>query len=81
MAKVNMVIHESHDHFQTVAAGRPFFGYVLGAPSMRATGRTREEVIEILKKLLIIKPGRDETREMVEVEVGDEIVVEEVMNR
>ncbi len=61
---------------------QPFFGYVLGNPGVRASGRTEEEVLERIRDSLVVGHARDRsvTRKIVELDIGDHILVEDVMN-
>lgn len=82
-AKVHVVItdHERENSVLrkggTVQEVFRFSGYVVGNPAIRANGKTEEDVLSSIKRVLVTGPiGR---RKIVEVDVGDLMVVQDVM--
>ncbi len=61
---------------------RPFSGYLLGHPGIKAEGGTEREVLERIKALLIqdVDKDHDVTRKVVELDLGDHILAHDVMD-
>ncbi len=59
-----------------------FFGYVLGNPEVRASGRTEQEVLDRIRDLLLVglDPDHPVKRKIVELDLGDHVLASDVMH-
>ncbi len=58
----------------------PFFAYVLGNPRVGFGGKTEGEVVEKVRKALLLDSDKRTTRKIVELDLGDHVLAEDIMS-
>ena len=85
-AKVQVVVHDNNGGWEDRSIPGletktfPFFAYVLGNPGIHASGMTEKEVLDRVRESLLVSLDARSTRKLIELDLGDHVVVSDIMS-